>query len=87
MTTWHPILEVREPIPGHWQLHDGVQRLYGDIRLVKRGGELGYRADRVHKDGSVELVGYYMSLRVSCEKVHAAFIRSHGAPPRTSYGA
>jgi hypothetical protein len=83
MTTWHPLLDAKEIEPGHWQLFDGVQRLYGEVRREEKD----YRADRVWKDGTVETIGRYPSLRVALEQVHAAFIRSHGAPPRTSYGA
>lgn len=77
-TTWHPILEAREPEPGHWVLHDGLDEPYAEIRLVKRGGEVGYRA--VMRG---ELVGYFRTLRTSCEEAHQLFVRAHapgGAP-------
>jgi hypothetical protein len=86
MTTWHPILAAQELTPGHWQMVDELGQVYGDIQIVRRGGELGYRADWI-KDDHRETVGYYLSLRASAWYVHAAYLRSHGAPSRKSYGA
>jgi hypothetical protein len=86
MTTWHPILAAVELTPGHWQMVDQLGDIYGDIQIVRRGGELGYRADWI-KDDHRETVGYYLSLKTSTWHVHAAYLRSHGAPSRRSYGA
>ncbi|WP_235492589.1 MULTISPECIES: hypothetical protein [unclassified Leifsonia] len=51
---------------------------YAEIRLVRRGPEVGYRAEM-----RGELVGYFRTLRRACEDAHHAFIRAHapgGAP-------
>lgn len=77
-TTWHPILEAREPEPGRWVLFDGLDRPYAEIRLVRRGAEVGYRAEL-----RGQLVGYFTTLRTACEDAHLAFIHDHtprGAP-------
>jgi hypothetical protein len=80
MTDWHPILAARETAPGTWFMIDGLGKPYGQIRFVKRGDELGYRADRCDERGTVtDLVGYYRALRPATEAVHSAFLRSHGA--------
>jgi hypothetical protein len=86
LADWHPILTAREVAPGHWYLIDTLDAPYGEIRFVRRGTEVGYRADRC--DGSGELtrhVGYFRSLRAAAWDIHLDFIRSHGAPTRKSY--
>jgi hypothetical protein len=83
---WHPILSTREVDPGRWYLIDTLGRPYGVIRFIRRGDELGYRADRTGDDGEpTDHVGYFRTLRAAAWQIHAAFIRSHGAPSRTSY--
>jgi hypothetical protein len=80
MADWHPILATREIEPGRWYLIDGLGKPYGQVRLVKRGDQVGYRADRCDEHGSVtELVGYYRALKPATVAVHSAFLRSHGA--------
>jgi hypothetical protein len=86
--TWHPILVAREVEPGRWLMVDDIGTHYGVITFVRRGDELGYRADRTDEAGTVtELLGYYRSLRAAAWESHMAFVRSHGAPNRSSYGA
>jgi hypothetical protein len=59
---------------------DGLAKPYGLIRFVKRGDQVGYRADRCDDRGSLTgLVGYYRKLKPATAAVHLAFIRSHGA--------
>jgi hypothetical protein len=88
MATWHPLLAAHETSPGVWQMVDDLDHHYALIRLVRRGDELGYRVDRTDADGVVTgVVGRYKTLRTSAWEAHMAFIRSHGAPNRTSYGA
>jgi hypothetical protein len=85
---WHPLLAAVETTPGHWVMLDGVDKPYGVIDLVKRGDELGYRANRVDATETVTLqVGYFRTLRTSAWEIHRAFLRAHGAPNRTSYGS
>jgi hypothetical protein len=86
MANWHPILAAREIKPGRWQMADQLGEVYGDIQIVRRGSEFGYRADWI-KDDHREMVGYYRSLKASAWHVHLAYLRSHGAPSRRSYGA
>jgi hypothetical protein len=84
MADWHPILAARETAPGHWYMIDGLGKPYAQIRFVKRGNELGYRADRCDERGALtDLVGYFRALAPATAAVHSAFLRSHGAggPP------
>lgn len=76
MTSWHPLLALHEPSPGTWDMVDASGRTYAAIVLVRRGGELGYRADLLEGDAR-RLVGYFVTLRAACEQSHAAFVRSH----------
>ncbi|MCU1405499.1 MAG: hypothetical protein JWQ43_1802 [Glaciihabitans sp.] len=87
MADWHPILVAREVTPGHWYMIDGVGKPYGQIRLVRRGDDIGYRADRCddHAD-NLELVGYFRTLKAAATQVHRLFLRSHGAPSSREYG-
>jgi hypothetical protein len=73
--TWHPILAAVELEPGHWQMIAQYGAVYGEVQIVKRGSEVGYRATTPN-----ELVGYFRTLRAACAAVHARFVRSHGAP-------
>jgi len=87
MADWHPLLSAREIAPGHWYMLDGLGAPYGQIRLVKRGGQVGYRADRCDKRGETpELVGYFRTLRSAAWAIHSLFLRSHGAPESREYG-
>jgi hypothetical protein len=84
MADWHPILSARETEPGHWYLIDGLGKPYGQVRLVKRGDQVGYRADRCDERGQVTgVIGYYRALKPATVAVHSAFLRSHGSggPP------
>jgi hypothetical protein len=77
---WHPILAARETEPGHWYMIDGLGKPYGQIRFVKRGDQVGYRADRCDGRGvRTDFVGYYLALKPAAAAVHSAFLRSHGA--------
>jgi hypothetical protein len=88
MTNWHPILATVENTPGHWWMVADLGEPYGEITFVRRGDELGYRADRVDDAGVViKTVGYFVTLETATVRVHADYIRSHGAPARTSYSA
>jgi len=48
---------------------------------VRRGAEVGYRGD----DVTGQLVGYFRTLRSTCQAVHIHFVRSHGAPEFRGY--
>lgn len=70
---WHPILATVEGPLGTWRMIDSTGREYGLVRLVRLDGVPRYRAELA---GS--LLGYGTTLRGSCERVHAEFIRAHG---------
>jgi hypothetical protein len=70
---WEPMLAAIELEPGHWQMIAQYGRTYGDIRIVRRGAEVGYRAS----DGAGELVGYFTTLRASTRAVHVRYIAAH----------
>lgn len=76
---WHPLLATDEREPGTWYLVDTSGRDYGRIRLIEIGDERGYEAHVKPLDGPVALVGHFTSLRASCERVHRAFVSSHGS--------
>jgi hypothetical protein len=80
MADWHPLLAARETSPGHWYMIDGLEKPYGHIRFVRRGDQVGYRADRCQEDGTlIDLVGYFRALKPATAAVHSAFLRAHGA--------
>ena len=84
---WHPMLAAREVATGHWWMIDGLGHPYGEVQLVKRGTEVGYRADRSDEHGVRTVhIGYFRSLRASAAAIHTHFIRSHGAPSSREYG-
>jgi hypothetical protein len=70
---WDPVLAAFEAEPGHWQMVAQYDRIYGDIRMVRRGGEIGYRAT----DGDGALVGYFRTLRASARAIHVKYIAGH----------
>jgi hypothetical protein len=73
LATWHPILAADEPEPGRWRLVDSMGREYGRVTIVRVDGEVRYRAEFQGR-----LLGWGSSLRGACERVHHAFVRSHG---------
>lgn len=73
MSQWHPILATVEPSPGVFNMIDPTGKHYATVRLVRRGGEMGYRADC-----GEQLVGYYTNLRAACMGAHMTFIGNHG---------
>jgi hypothetical protein len=81
VVTWHPILAAEEPTAGRWELRDQYGRCYGIVCIVRRGGEVGYRAD----DSGGAVIGYFTNLRAACGQVHARFVRAHGPAPFQGY--
>lgn len=71
--SWEPVLAAVETEPGHWRMVAQYDRIYGDIRIVRRGDEVGYRAT----DGTGELVGYFRTLRASARAVHEDYLAGH----------
>jgi hypothetical protein len=76
-STWHPILSTVEGEPGHWELVDPLGRKYGDVRIVRRGDEVGYRG----LDRSLQLVGYYRTLLSAVKAVHMRYVYEHSGAP------
>lgn len=78
---WHPVMSAVEGPPGFWRLVDALGRGYGtaELRRVK-GGEVRYRVEF-----RGELIGWATTLRLACERIHAAYLREHG--PSMSSGA
>ena len=79
---WHPILAAKEYEPGRWVIFDGMDKPYALIDLVKRGGELGYRATTWNAEKTEGVViGYYRSVAGACARVHHEYHqRPKGAP-------
>ncbi|MET0887798.1 MAG: hypothetical protein ABWX92_15260 [Mycetocola sp.] len=77
---WHPILAATEPEPGIWVLIDAQDHAYGRVAVVRVDGAVRFRAEF-----RGELLGYGTTLRGACERVHYAFIRSHGPAPFQGY--
>jgi hypothetical protein len=76
-------MSAREFTPGEWVMVDQWDHPYGVVKLVRRGGELGYRADRRPNDtdDTAVLVGYFTNLRAACKAVHMAYVRVHSGAP------
>ncbi|MFF2274224.1 hypothetical protein ACFVTX_18260 [Agromyces sp. NPDC058136] len=68
---WHPILAAREGPVGTWRMIDTLGAEYGVIRLVRVAGTPVYVATMRGQD-----IGSGNSLRLACERVHAAFLQS-----------
>jgi hypothetical protein len=86
---WHPILVAVELSPGHWEMRAQYGMKYGDVRIVKRGDDVGYRAI-VLPVGSDRpfVVGYYRTLKAAVTAVRGRWTASHGpgGPPAASWG-
>jgi hypothetical protein len=78
MSDWHPILAAVEVEPGRWEMRGYGERLYGEIRFVRRGPELGYRAEFVERDGERRQPRYWRSLSAAAMDLHRLFVASHG---------
>lgn len=70
---WHPILNLTEPEPGVWILHDAYEEPRATIVLRRTEAGLRYRVTR----GGVVL-GWATSLRVAAERAHQAYVASLG---------
>ncbi len=79
---WHPIMNAVEPEPGVWRMTAQYDVVYAEIRLVRRGPELGYRAVWWRDDGRA-VVTYYRSLAAAAKTAHRYYLStlSAGTPP------
>jgi hypothetical protein len=75
LADWHPIMAAREPTPGVWELVAQWERVYGRVRIIRRGGEVGYRAETE----TGEPISYHRTLRGACAAVHQRDL-SRGVP-------
>lgn len=64
-------MATSEPEPGHWVMADPYGRPYGDIRIIRAGGEVGYKAEF-----RGQVAGYFTNLKAACMCVHQAHIAS-----------
>jgi hypothetical protein len=76
---WHPVLAAMESEPGQWIMIDTTNKRYGLIRLLRIGGEWGYRSVTwAERSEDRRLIGYFTSLRAAAEAAHGDFLREHG---------
>lgn len=81
MTDWHPLLAAVEDAPGFWRMVAQYNTTYGLIRLVKRQGELCYRAEVIKRPGEEPLlVSYESSLKRAAWAVHAKHLTFMSRP-------
>ncbi|TQL46661.1 hypothetical protein FB562_2185 [Homoserinimonas aerilata] len=84
---WHPLLAAREVEPGLWYMIDSTEQCYGVIRIIRRGDEVGYRVTSWAQEASErQLIGYYRTLKGSCEAAHRRFVALHGWPGAVNSG-
>jgi len=77
VASWHPMLALQEREPGHWVLVAQFGQ-YGDITLVRRDGEVGYRALVLPVRGTAPIeVAFARTLREATELVHKHWLASH----------
>jgi hypothetical protein len=72
VSEWHPILAAVELEPGRWTMVDPAGREYGLIEIRRTPDGIRY-----HCEHRGEEIGWATSLKVACERVHYAYIRSH----------
>lgn len=71
MKQWHPILTAQEPSPGVWHLVDGDGRPYAIVEVVRRHGEIGYRATTWAETlADRQLIGYWRKLMPAMTGAH-----------------
>ncbi len=74
---WHPVLSTVEVRPGYFTLNDGFGRAVAQITFVRRGTELGYRAERLIPDAENELVGYFTTLLTATKAAHLRVVSTY----------
>ncbi|WP_109211648.1 MULTISPECIES: hypothetical protein [Microbacterium] len=75
MAEWHPIMAAVEGPTGVWRMvaPDGSEYGRIELRRVSDGAELRYKA--VWRG---DVLGWAVSLRDACWRVHMAYLRAHG---------
>jgi hypothetical protein len=75
------MLAAHEGPTGSWRMVDSMGVEYGRIALRRVGdAEVRYRCEF-----GGELIGWATSLRLACERIHHAFLSSHGPVPFAGY--
>jgi len=74
VVAWHPILDATELHPGYRVLAvSSTFGIYATVRLVRRGDQLGYRAE----NESGETLGFYVTSRSAVSSVWSLTIEPH----------
>jgi len=74
VVAWHPILDATELHPGYWVLAvSSTSGIYATVRLVRRGDEIGYRAE----NESGETLGFYVTLQSAVFNAWSLTIAPH----------
>lgn len=77
---WHPILDAVEYQPGRWVTYDARNRPFALIDIIRRGGEVGYRANQWAQDAAQQnTIGYFTNLRAATAAAHQHYIRTRSA--------
>jgi len=77
----HPLLTAFEPTPGEWWLRGPDQEPYAIVKIIRRGDEIGYRAQLyAEREQDRQLVGYYKRLKPAAEAAHDRYVRGMSRP-------
>jgi hypothetical protein len=78
---WHPILAAVEQHPGEWWMTTQYGDAYAVVRLIRRGGETGYRSDTwAPSTTDREFIGYFRTLRAATYWAHRHWLRTLATP-------
>ena len=82
---WHPILALDERRPGEWWLKNQYGTPYAIVRLLRVGGEQGYRAVTwAERSEDRVLIGYFRTLKAATFWAHRHWLRTMATPGRTN---
>lgn len=74
---WHPIMSTVETRPGCFVLQDGFDRPVAQIDFIRRGPDVGYRAERFVAGEANELVGYFTTLLSATKAAHLRVVSTY----------
>ena len=78
---WHPILSAVEQRPGEWWMTTQYGAPYAVVRLLRVGGEQGYRAVTwAERSDERALIGYFRTLRAATFWAHRHWLRTLARP-------
>jgi len=76
---WHPLLAAVEGPVGTWTMTAPDGGRYAVIRMLRIGGETGYRAVTwAERSPDRQLIGYYRPLRAAAAAAHRRYLAGHG---------